>query len=341
MGFIALLINSIILWGGILLCALLMGRTPKGYNRGWAIGRLVILAVGALIGSAELALLSVICAGVVIVNFMISMTYVNTKGTLHTHMNKAMSQHIILSGLITFMLFKTRYSMQDVEGAANWAKLIVPIVIACATIGGLYYIISKKPADDEIRQGNKLDKMRRNTAYKKEKAELALEEADAARTQAQASMTKAAVKSVGRGAVAGATISGTLSGAKIGSNAASTENLLMQTDHISRVNEKLANSNITEEQAKYIQEQTLKGHEIGSAVNDKFVEESAKLATDAIKVGFDVVRKKAADFGMKTEGKSDEDLATEIISNASEDQIAALPEGLSDAEKASVLMGCG
>lgn len=317
----------------------LMGRVPKGYNTMWGHVRMVILVVLFGVQVYQIALASFIGCGLVAVNFLIGMGYVNTKGTLHSHMNKALVQHVVLGGIVSLAMFLLRYMNPDSNDQLTWIKILLPIAIFALTTVVLYAIISSKPTDEIIKRNATIAKKKAKLETEKAKAEMEMEEADVARTKAQAKLTKSAVRSVGGGAVVGAAVAGAHSGAKIGANAATTENLLMQADHISRVNDKLANTNLTEEQAKYIQEQTMKGHEIGAAVSDTLASESANFAKDAIKVGFDVVRKKAASMGMSVDGKSDEEVAQDIIDVASAQQIESLPEGLDNKEKAAILIG--
>ena len=259
------------------------------------------------------------CVGcvLVIVDALMTLKGLSQQNMLRKQYSKIQTQCVLWNGLIAVVNI-----VSYIKWPIRSADRLIPVALCCvlcaaSAIGFSVYmhiILQKLPSDSMIK-------------------------ANAEREKAQAKIAKAAIRSTSRGAAIGATVSGTMAGMKVGATAASTENLLMQTEHMSRVNETLATANITEEQAKYIQEQTMKGHEVGKKVNDALVTETAKLATDAIKYSFTAARAKAASLGIKVEGRSDEEVAKDILAVASPSQLAAMPENLSDVDKATQLLG--
>ena len=143
--------------------------------------------------------------------------------------------------------------------------------------------------------------------------QLALEDTkiDMQRAKNQRKVVKAAGTGMIAGATAGALSAGANAGVSVGSSAGAYEASLMQ--------------------------QRLTGQSADYSSHAKVSEAQVRAAAS---VGFDIVRDKAAKMGIPVNGLSDEEVAANVLEFASPTQLADIPDGLSDTEKAIRVM-CG
>lgn len=159
--------------------------------------------------------------------------------------------------------------------------------------------------------------------------------ADAKLGIGQAKMRSQVLSAANVGATVTGTLTGLASGAEVGKTVAASEMAAIQADALAKRNAALTDSKLTDEQKEQLEDSMNRVTRNGEQLTTRVIDMSKELAN----ASFDVVKRKMQEMGRNIEGKSDEEIANEVLSYASENVLLQFPEDATNIEKATVLLG--